>query len=82
MWPVGLITSTGVSSPIVKNGKVTGFYDGWIANRKFPVDMAGFGFSVDLLMKVRCIYVRMMWKHAFGSNALEGHNVTECELVK
>ena len=57
MFPVGLITSTGVSTPIVKDGRVTGFYDGWIANRKYPVDMAGFAFSVDLLLKVRIILV-------------------------
>jgi hypothetical protein len=44
MWPVGLITKYGVSSPIVRNGTISGFYDGWIGGRKFPVDMAG-GFS-------------------------------------
>ena len=41
MWPVGLITKYGVSSPIVRNGTISGFYDGWIGGRKFPVDMAG-----------------------------------------
>lgn len=46
MFPVGLVTSLGVSTPIVRNGKVIGFYDGWIANRKFPVDMAGFAITV------------------------------------
>jgi hypothetical protein len=39
MWPVGLITKYGVSSPIVKNGTISGFYDGWIGGRKFPVRM-------------------------------------------
>ncbi|KAK4322885.1 hypothetical protein Pmani_006400 [Petrolisthes manimaculis] len=42
MFPVGLVTRLGVSSPIVSNGKLVGFYDGWVAGRKFPVDMAGF----------------------------------------
>jgi len=51
MFPVGLLTSTGMSTPIVKDGRVTGFYDGWIANRKFPVDMACFAFSVELLLQ-------------------------------
>lgn len=41
MFPVGLIGRYGVSSPIVKNGTLSGFYDGWIGGRKFPVDMAG-----------------------------------------
>ncbi|CAG9855290.1 unnamed protein product [Phyllotreta striolata] len=51
MFPVGLITKAGVSSPIVKNGVFTGFYDGWIGGRKFAVDMAGFAVSVEFLLK-------------------------------
>lgn len=50
MWPVGLITKLGVSSPVVRNGKIDGFYDGWIAGRTFPVDMAGFAVSVEFLL--------------------------------
>lgn len=50
MWPVGLITKYGVSSPIVRNGTVSGFYDGWIGGRKFPVDMAGFAVNVNFLL--------------------------------
>lgn len=49
MWPVGLVTKFGVSSPIIRDGKITGFYDGWIGGRKFPVDMAGFAVSVKFL---------------------------------
>ena len=52
MWPVGLVTKVGLSSPVVKNGVVVDFYDGWIANRKFPVDMAGFAVSIKLLLEV------------------------------
>lgn len=51
MFPVGLITKLGVSSPVIKNGSFVGFYDGWIANRKFPVDMAGFAVSVKFLLQ-------------------------------
>lgn len=40
MWPVGLITKFGVSTPIVKNGTISGFYDGWIGGRKFPVSFS------------------------------------------
>lgn len=50
MFPVGLITKAGVSSPIVRNGSFVGFYDGWIGGRKFAVDMAGFAVSVDFLL--------------------------------
>lgn len=50
MLPVGLCTKFGLSSPVVKNGKFIGFYDGWIAGRKFPVDMAGFAVNVEFLL--------------------------------
>ncbi|KAH8370438.1 hypothetical protein KR093_003485, partial [Drosophila rubida] len=49
MWPVGLVTKTGVSSPIIREGKLEGYYDGWIGGRKYPVDMAGFAVSVKFL---------------------------------
>lgn len=50
MFPVGLVTKLAVSTPIVKNGVVVGFYDGWIAKRKFPIDMAGFAVNVKYLL--------------------------------
>ncbi|XP_042883834.1 galactosylgalactosylxylosylprotein 3-beta-glucuronosyltransferase P-like [Penaeus japonicus] len=53
MFPVGLVTRLGVSSPIVAEGKVIGFYDGWIAGRKFPVDMAGFAVNVKFYLERR-----------------------------
>ncbi|KAK4329346.1 hypothetical protein Pmani_000295 [Petrolisthes manimaculis] len=51
MFPVGLVTSLGVSTPIVRSGQVVGFYDGWIAHRTFPVDMAGFAVNVEFLLQ-------------------------------
>ncbi|XP_053998471.1 galactosylgalactosylxylosylprotein 3-beta-glucuronosyltransferase P-like [Hylaeus anthracinus] len=51
MFPVGLCTKFGLSSPVIKNGTFVGFYDGWIAGRKFPVDMAGFAVSVKFLLQ-------------------------------
>ncbi|EEB10296.1 glucuronyltransferase-S, putative [Pediculus humanus corporis] len=51
MFPVGLCTKFGVSSPVVKNGTFAGFYDGWLGGRKFPVDMAGFAINLDFLLK-------------------------------
>ncbi|XP_030080450.1 galactosylgalactosylxylosylprotein 3-beta-glucuronosyltransferase P isoform X2 [Drosophila hydei] len=51
MWPVGLVTKTGVSSPIIRGGKLDGYYDGWIGGRKYPVDMAGFAVSVKFLLE-------------------------------
>ncbi|CAH2035417.1 unnamed protein product, partial [Iphiclides podalirius] len=49
MFPVGLIGGYGVSSPIVKDGKVTGFFDSWPGSRTFPVDMAGFAVNLEFL---------------------------------
>ncbi|CAG9831266.1 unnamed protein product [Diabrotica balteata] len=50
LFPVGLVTELGLSSPIVENCKFIDFYDGWIGGRKFPVDMAGFAVSVEFLL--------------------------------
>lgn len=50
MWPVGLVTKYGLSSPIVRNGTLAGFYDGWIGGRKYPVDMAGFAVNVKFFL--------------------------------
>ena len=46
MFPVGLVSGSPVSTPIVEDGKYSGFYVGWNGKRKFPLDMAGFAFSV------------------------------------
>ncbi|XP_076043022.1 galactosylgalactosylxylosylprotein 3-beta-glucuronosyltransferase S-like [Oratosquilla oratoria] len=51
VFPVGLVAERAVSTPVVKDGKVTGFYDGWVANRKFPLDMAGFAVNVEFFLK-------------------------------
>ncbi|XP_045124217.1 galactosylgalactosylxylosylprotein 3-beta-glucuronosyltransferase P-like isoform X1 [Portunus trituberculatus] len=51
MWPVGLISGSGVSSPVLRNGRLVGWYDAWIGGRTFPVDMAGFAVSVEFLLQ-------------------------------
>ena len=51
MFPVGLLSGRPVSTPIVKKGKVVDYYEGWIGEREFPLDMAGFAFTVKLLKK-------------------------------
>ncbi|MPC79782.1 Galactosylgalactosylxylosylprotein 3-beta-glucuronosyltransferase P [Portunus trituberculatus] len=57
MFPVGLVTRLGVSTPIVSSGKLVGFYDGWIAGRRFPVDMAGFAVNVQFYLQVVVVVV-------------------------
>jgi Glycosyltransferase family 43 len=40
-----------VADSNIFQGKVIGFFDSWPADRKFPVDMAGFAVSVDYLLQ-------------------------------
>lgn len=49
IWPVGLVGALYVEKPIVENGKVVGFNSMWRPERPFPIDMAGFAISGDLL---------------------------------
>ena len=53
MFPVGLVSGSPVSTPIVKDEKYKGFYVGWEGQRKFPLDMAGFAFSVKYYKQVK-----------------------------
>ncbi|CAG0921023.1 unnamed protein product, partial [Notodromas monacha] len=50
MFPVGLVGDYGISSPVVKDGRVVDFLDSWADSRKFLVDMAGFAVATDFLM--------------------------------
>lgn len=47
IMPTGNLDLTGISTPVVQNGKVTGFVDVWKASRKFPVEMASIGINID-----------------------------------
>ncbi|XP_055638873.1 galactosylgalactosylxylosylprotein 3-beta-glucuronosyltransferase S [Toxorhynchites rutilus septentrionalis] len=49
MFPVGLIGDYAVSTPVVRNGMVEGFFDSWPAKRKWPVDMAGFAVNLEYM---------------------------------
>ncbi|XP_049805451.1 galactosylgalactosylxylosylprotein 3-beta-glucuronosyltransferase S [Schistocerca nitens] len=51
MFPVGLIGDYAVSSPVLRKGRVIGFFDSWPSKRKFPVDMAGFAVNVEFLLE-------------------------------
>jgi hypothetical protein len=52
MFPVGFGSNLGISSPITKDGKFAGFYDGFLGPRKFPVDTASFAVNIEFLKKV------------------------------
>ncbi|XP_037935006.1 galactosylgalactosylxylosylprotein 3-beta-glucuronosyltransferase P isoform X2 [Teleopsis dalmanni] len=83
MWPVGLVTKFGVSSPIIRNGTISGYYDGWIGGRKYPVDMAGFAVSVKFLHERPT--AQMPFKPGYEEDgflkSLSPLNVTEIELL-
>ncbi|XP_023334420.1 galactosylgalactosylxylosylprotein 3-beta-glucuronosyltransferase S [Eurytemora carolleeae] len=49
VFPVGLVLKFGISSPIVRQGTVIGFFDAFLGGRKFAMDMAGFSVSVKHL---------------------------------
>ncbi|XP_066983261.1 galactosylgalactosylxylosylprotein 3-beta-glucuronosyltransferase S-like [Macrobrachium rosenbergii] len=49
VFPVGMILSLGISSPIIREEKVVGFHDAFQAGRKFAVDMAGFAVNLRVL---------------------------------
>lgn len=50
VWPVGLVGAMKFEQPVVENGKVVRFHTGWRPNRPFPIDMAGFAVSLNLVL--------------------------------
>lgn len=52
VWPVGLVGGLMVEKPILNaNNEVVGFNAAWRPERPFPIDMAAFAISTDLLLK-------------------------------
>ena len=53
MFPVGFVAELFVSTPILdNNGKFRSWYDGWVGDRAYAVDMAGFAVGIKFFMKV------------------------------
>ncbi|XP_027893992.1 galactosylgalactosylxylosylprotein 3-beta-glucuronosyltransferase 3 [Xiphophorus couchianus] len=50
VWPVGLVGGMKFESPVVEGGKVVRFHTGWRPSRPFPMDMAGFAVSLQLVL--------------------------------
>lgn len=51
VWPVGLVGGLMVEKPVMgEDNEIIGFNSAWRPERPFPVDMAGFGISGDLIM--------------------------------
>lgn len=49
MFPVGLVTEFMLTTPVVRNGAIVEFYDGWNI-RKYAVDMAEFAVNIEFLL--------------------------------
>ncbi len=50
VWPVGLVGGLMVEKPVMGDNEIIGFNSACRPERPFPVDMAGFGISGDLIM--------------------------------
>lgn len=51
VWPVGLVGGLMVEKPVLnRDGIVLGFNSAWRPERPFPLDMAGFAISSDLIL--------------------------------
>lgn len=54
LFPVGIVSDRPVSTPMLsRNGTLINFYEGWLGNRTFPVDMAGFAVNVKHFISVK-----------------------------
>ena len=47
VFPVGLVGTLGLSSPVRLNGAVSTFYDSFYSGRTFRLDMAGFAVNLE-----------------------------------
>lgn len=51
VWPVGLVGGLLVEKPVLdEDNRVMGFNSAWRPERPFPIDMAGFAISTDLIL--------------------------------
>lgn len=51
VWPVGLVGGLLVEKPVLdEDNRVMGFNSVWRPERPFPIDMAGFAISTDLIL--------------------------------
>ncbi|XP_077548366.1 galactosylgalactosylxylosylprotein 3-beta-glucuronosyltransferase S-like [Haemaphysalis longicornis] len=77
VFPVGAMREKGLSTPVVHEGRVIGFYDPWFGGRIFPLDMAGFAVNLrlvvnnrDLRMPYETGYLETKFLEAVGVSSL------------
>ena len=63
---VGFISKMALEAPIVRNKEFAGVYCGWVGKRAFPIDMAGFAFSLAHYRKISEDGPKLMpYKHGY-----------------
>lgn len=81
VWPVGLVGGLLAEKPILDaNGKVNSFNAVWRPERPFPIDMAGFAISIDLLFKYPQAVFSYEVKRGYQETELLRHLTTVSEL--
>ncbi len=50
VWPVAFVGEILYERPVCRDGRVVDWFVSWGAQRPFPIDMAGFAVSLNLLM--------------------------------
>ena len=81
MWPVALVGGLRWEGPICKNGKVLSFYTAWEQNRKFPIDMAAFALSLDIILKKKDVYINLEAKRGYlETDFLERLGITKEDI--
>ncbi|CAH1792073.1 unnamed protein product [Owenia fusiformis] len=80
VWPVGLVGKLRYESPIVVNGKVTGWHTYWMPERDFALDMAGFAINIELLFDKPLVQFEYEVKRGYQETTLLRGFVTKEEL--
>ncbi|XP_046370196.1 galactosylgalactosylxylosylprotein 3-beta-glucuronosyltransferase I-like [Haliotis rufescens] len=81
VWPVGLVGSLRYESPVVKNGKVTGWFTYWKPDRPFAMDMAGFAVNLQLFFQYPEVEFSNYVKRGYQeSTILSGMKITLDDL--
>ncbi|XP_060562903.1 galactosylgalactosylxylosylprotein 3-beta-glucuronosyltransferase 3-like [Ruditapes philippinarum] len=76
VWPVGLVGYLWYESPVVKQGKVIGWYTFWKPERHFAMDMAGFAVNLRLFKD----YPTAKFHDSAGRGNLESDLLTQLNV--
>jgi len=78
VWPVGLSGELRYERPICRNGKVVDWFVVWARKRPFPMDMAGFAVSLNLILA----HPSATFSHLVQRGMQESHFLSHLVRVK